>query len=164
MNKGNIKHLLRALGALFILNLYFKDEVHNFENDSKATSFPINMGSDIFAIKLHKWFSYGSSYNYGKNEDFDECVYLTKYTDDSLEKKRQATEEMMSKQSELFLRHPKFLEYIKTNDIKDYNGQNLMWDVLGEDDYLNIIRIASQKPMEVFKSTEYEAIINKNSI
>ena len=39
-----------------------------------------------------------------------------------------------------------------------------MWDVLGKDDYINSIRIASQKQMEVLKNTEYEAILNKNSI
>jgi|SRR5690606_997621 len=164
LNKGNIKNLLRALGALFILNLYLKDEVYNFEKDSKATNFPINMGSDIFAIKLHKWFSYDGNHNYGKKEDFDECIYLTKYTDDSLEKNRQATEEMMNKQRELFLKHPKFLKYIETNDLKNYDGQNLMWDVLGQEDYISIIRISSQKQMEVLKSTEYEATLNKNSI
>lgn len=164
LNKGNIKNLIRALGALFILNIYFKDEVYNFETDSKATNFPINMGSEIFAIKLHKWFSYDGNHNYGKKEDFDECIYLTKYTDDSLEKNRQATEEMMNKQRELFLKHPKFLKYIETNDLKNYNGKNLMWDVLGQEDYIHIIRVSSQKQIEVLKSTEYEATVNKNSI
>src|SRR5690606_30544778 len=94
LHKGNIKNLLRALGALFILKLYFKDEILSFEKDSKAVNFPINMGSDIFAIKLHKWFSYDGDHNYGKKEDFDECIYLTKYTEDSLQKNRQAVQEM----------------------------------------------------------------------
>ncbi|MBD1432364.1 hypothetical protein H8B06_05970 [Sphingobacterium sp. DN00404] len=164
LHKGNIKNLLRALGALFILNLYFKDEILSFEKDSKAVNFPINMGSDIFAIKLHKWFSYDGDHNYGKKEDFDECIYLTKYTEDSLQKNRQAVQEMSNKQRELFLKHPKFLEYVKTNDINDYKGQNLMWDVLGQEDYINIIRIAGQKQIEAFKTTEFEAIINKNSV
>lgn len=164
LDKGNIKNLLRALGALFILNIYFKDEVYKYEKDSNATNFPINMGSDIFAIKLHKWFSYDASHNYGKKEDFDECLYLTKYTDDSLEKNREATDEMMNKQREIFLKHPKFLKYLETNNLNDYNGQNLMWDVLGKEDYINIIRISSQKQLEVLKNTEYEAVLNKNSI
>lgn len=164
LHKGNIRHLLKALGALFILNIYFKDEAFNFEKDSNATNFPINMGSDIFAIKLHKWFSYDGNLNYGKKEDFNECIYLTKYTEETLVKNRQAAEEMMNKQRELFLKHPKFLKYIETNKLEDYKGQNLMWDVLGQADSGYIISVAGQKPMEVFKNSEYEAILNKNSI
>lgn len=56
LSKGNIKNLLRALASLYILNIYFKDELYNFEKDSKATNFPIDLGSNLFAIKLHKWF------------------------------------------------------------------------------------------------------------
>jgi len=66
LHNGNIKSLLRALGALFILNIYFKDEVFDLGRDGRATNFPINMGSDIFAIKLHTWVHYDSNYNYKK--------------------------------------------------------------------------------------------------
>lgn len=164
LNKGNIKNLLKALGALFILNIYYKDEVYDLKKDGQATNFPINMGSDIFAIKLHKWFQYDGNHNYGKKEDFEECIYFTRYTEDSLDKNRQATEDMMNKQRELFLKHPKFINYLQTNNIQDYKGNNLMWDVLGKDDYIKIINSASQKQMEVLKNTEYEAVLNKNSI
>lgn len=71
---------------------------------------------------------------------------------------------MIKKQRELFFKHPKFIKYLETNNIQDYKGENLMWDVLGKDDYINIIRIASQKQMEAYKMTEYEAILNKNCI
>lgn len=74
---GNIKNLLHALGALFMLNIYYKDEVFSLEQDSKATSFPVNMGSEIFAIKLHSFKHYGGDHNYGKGDDFDECIYLS---------------------------------------------------------------------------------------
>lgn len=162
--KGNIKNLIRGLAGLFILNIYYKDEAYKLEKDSKATDFPINMGSDLFAIKVHRWFSYDGEHKYGKKEDFDECIYLTKYTDESLEKNKEATDEMLNKQREFFFKHPKFVKYLEDNKIEDYKGQNLMWDVLGKDDYINIIRIASKNQMEVFKTTEYEAITNKNSI
>lgn len=164
LDKGNIKNLLRALGALFVLNIYFKDEVHNLEKNRKATNFPINMGSDIFAIKLHEWVSYDGNLNYGKKDDFDECIYIVKWTDDSLEKNRQAAEETANTQKELFFNHPKYLNYIQTNNPQDYKGNSLMWDVLGKDDSINIIRIAGQKQVESFKNSEYEAILNKNNI
>lgn len=149
---------------MFILNIYYKDEVYNFEKDSKATNFPINLGSDIFSIQLHKWFGFDGEHNYQKKENFDECIYLTKYTEDSLQKNKKAIEEMNAKQRELFLKHPKFIEYLKTNNIEDYQDNNLMWDILGQDEYIKIARIATQNLSKVFQETEYEAILNKNDI
>lgn len=164
LKKGNIKNLIGALGALFILNIYYKDEVFNFENDSRTTNFPINLGSDIFAIKLHKWFNYDGNFNYKKKEDFDECIYFTQYTNDSLEKNRKARKEAIQKEFELFSKHPKFQDYFQNNKIEDYKGNNFMWDILGKDDYYNIIRLSGQKQLEEFKKTKYEAVLNKNTL
>lgn len=164
LEKGNIKNLLRSLGALFILNIYFKDEVYNYEKDSKATNFPINMGSDIFSIKLHKCYGYDSNHVYKKKEDFDEYIYFIKFTDDSHEKYRQDIDEIKFKQIELFSEHPKYLKYSETNNVKDYNGQNLMRDLLNREEYFNIIRVAAQNLSKESFSFEYEAVLNKNTI
>jgi len=43
IKKGNIKNLIAALSALFILNIYYKDETYDLEKDNKATNFPVNM-------------------------------------------------------------------------------------------------------------------------
>ena len=71
---------------------------------------------------------------------------------------------MNAKQRELFLKHPKFIEYLKTNNIENYQGNNLMWDILGQEDYINIARIATQEMSKIFKETEYEAVLNKNDM
>ena len=164
LKKGNIKNLIRALAALYVLNIYFKDENYDLEKDSKATNFPTNMGSDLFAIKLHKWTSYDGEGNYRKNEDFDECIYLTKWKRDSEEKVNAANQKMQKASMEFLLKHPKFLEWSKANKIEDYKGNNLAWDVLGKDIYIQMIRQTSRETMEVHKSIEYEAILNKKSI
>lgn len=161
---GSLKYLFDILAALFVLNLYYKDEIYNLKRDSNGTNFPINMGSDLFAIKLHKWFSYDGQFRYGKNIDFDECIYLTKSTDESLVRMKKSTEEMQNKQRELFLNHPKFTKYLQENKIQDYSGSNFLWDVLGKDEYLNILRIAGQNQLKVYDKTEYEAVLNKNGI
>jgi hypothetical protein len=71
---------------------------------------------------------------------------------------------MNAKQRELFLKHPKFIEYLKTNNIENYQGNNLMWDILGQENYINITRIATQEMSKIFKETEYEAVLNKNDM
>jgi hypothetical protein len=164
LKKGNIKNLLKALGALFILNVYYKNEIFELKGDSHATGFSTNLGSGIFAIKLHQWLSYDVNFNYGKKDDFSECIYWTRYTEDSLEKNRKATAEMIKEQQRLFLQHPKFSKYLEKNTLQGYQGRNLMWDVLGKDDYWKIIEIAGRTQLEVSNKSQFEAILNKSIV
>lgn len=46
LKKGNIENLISALGALYILNIYYKDEVYQYKSNG---SFDNRLGSDIFA-------------------------------------------------------------------------------------------------------------------
>ena len=76
LTKGNLKHLIRAMGSLFILNLYYKDIIYELEKDNKGTNFDSGLGSSVFSVKLH--ISEGISFDrdYTKNSDFDDCIYL----------------------------------------------------------------------------------------
>lgn len=164
LKKGNIKNLIGAMAALFILNIYYKDEVYDLEKDSKATNFPVNMGSELFAIKIHKWSRYDGNGNYYKTPDFDECIYLTKWKADSEVKINEANQKMQQANTNFMAQHPKFLEWSKHNKIGDYKGNNLAWDVLGQEIYVQMVSQASKDTIEVYKSIEYESITNKNSI
>lgn len=161
---GSLKYLFDIMAALFILNVIYKDEKFDLKRNTDTTNFPTNLGSKIYSIKLHLWKGYDGEFNYFKNNDFDECLYWVKLTDISQQEGIEATKEMNEKQRELLIQHPKFQEYINNNKIEDYKGNNLMWDVLGKDDYINTIRIAGKKQFEVLRSSEYEAVVNKNSI
>ena len=164
LTKGNLKNLVRAMASLYVLNIYFKDEVYELGRDSQASNFQINLGSNLFSIKLHKWLSYDGQHNYGKKEDFDECIYLTRYTEETLNRNRETLDEMFKKQHELFIRHPKLIKYLETNKLENYKGQNLTYDILGKDDYNKLIHISSEKQIKVSNSSKFEAILNKNSI
>lgn len=161
---GSLKYLFDIMSALFILNIYFKNEVFELKRIHLAHNFPLNLGSKIFSIKLHKWKSYDGQFTYMKDEDFDQCIYWVGATENSLKENKDALKEMYIKQKELFSQHPKFLKYIKENKLEKYDGKNLMWDVLGKEDYWNLSSIASKKQLEVSSRTEYEAVLNKNCI
>lgn len=158
---GSLKYLFDILATLYVLNLYFKNEIFEITQNSTV---PGNMGSEIFSIKIHKWRSYDAQGIYGKGEDFDECIYLTKRTDESLKKMVESTKSMFKEQQEIFLKHSKTLAFVKSGKLKNYEGNNLMWDVLGETDYWNIINITSKKHILDSKDREMEGVLNKNSI
>lgn len=81
---GNIGNLLLALGALYILNIYYRGA--NFPNvtDETASNIDWGLGSELFSVKISPETT-GKSVKdiYVKKEDYDESIYLIKHTDDT---------------------------------------------------------------------------------
>ncbi len=81
---GNIGNLLLALGALYILNIYYRGA--NFPNvtDETASNIDWGLGSELFSVKISPETT-GKSIKdiYVKKDDYDESIYLVKHTDDT---------------------------------------------------------------------------------
>lgn len=164
LQQGNIKNLLKALGALFILNIYYKNIVYNLERDNTGTNFIMSLGSDIFNIKLHRWAGYDGNHNYIKKNDFEECMYIVKETDKTFEHYKTVTSEMFAVQRELFTDHPKVKEFISGGHLKNYKGHNLWSDILDEDEYWQIIHKSTEEQIKAIQDAKYEAVLNFNTI
>lgn len=86
LSKGNLKHLLHGLAALYVLNLYYIDkrlENLTFVEKSNVDS---RFGSCLFAVKIHyiDIIQYNGSYK--RKEDYDNCVFIEDYETTSKEK------------------------------------------------------------------------------
>ena len=79
LDRGNIKHLLHGLAALYILDLYYKDEQITKLKESEKNGVDASFGSNIFSVKIHKTQGLNVTGQYFKEPDFDECVYLQEY-------------------------------------------------------------------------------------
>lgn len=161
---GSIKYLFDSLAALFLLNIYYKNEGYKIDENNKIDNFPLNQGSSLFSIKLHKYSSYDSNFVYRKKEDFNECTFYSKLTDASVSNLREANEIIRKKQIEIFAKHPKLKSYLENNDIKKYEGKNLMRDILESNEYTNILRQSVQAIPKELNKTETEIVLNKNCI
>lgn len=73
---GNIDNLFLALGALFILNIYYKNQSFYLGKDGNLTDFDLSLGSSIFSITFHKEESFNVEEKYQKRPDFDEYLYV----------------------------------------------------------------------------------------
>jgi len=49
--KGNIRFLLRAMAALYLLNVYYKDEIFELGTLAAPKNFDLALQSDLFAVK-----------------------------------------------------------------------------------------------------------------
>lgn len=76
LSKGSIKHLLHGLAALYVLNLYYRDEKYTDLSDIEKSNVNKNFGSALFAIKVHKENGLRADGAYTVNADYEECVYI----------------------------------------------------------------------------------------
>lgn len=91
---GNIENLIDAMGALYILNLYYKDETFDLGRVYLSnTEFDKRVGSDIFSIFTYGATSLSMSRHMDdnsivplKDNELDKSMYIIKYDDYSFEK------------------------------------------------------------------------------
>lgn len=82
LKEGNFENVLHALGACFLLNLYYYDLELSLGKDDKARGFDEHLGSSIFSVKIHPFSGYINP-GYTEDDAVDECVYLIRITDES---------------------------------------------------------------------------------
>ncbi len=162
LEKGNIGNLIRALGALFILNLYYKKESFDLGKDSTGKSFPLNCGSELFSINIHVG-SHDGVGAYVKTEDFPEAIYFVNWTQKTGVEFQNSMNEFNRVVSQEIMIHPKVQDYISKNDMSDYKG-NIGWDALGKDEYIRIIQRAQRAAPIKGEQLEYEANLNTHTI
>lgn len=81
LSRGTLKNFIRALAALYVLNLYYKDVRYRLGQDEKMKSFDETCESEVFSIKVNGTISITSDSVISKQADFDQCVYVLAPTD-----------------------------------------------------------------------------------
>ena len=88
IKKGNIENLLYALGALFVLNIYYKDEV--FELRTNKGAFDSRCGSEVFSVVYAdaSRIAIGNdvsddSIDHEVREQLESAIYVLKYTEET---------------------------------------------------------------------------------
>ena len=83
LSKGSIKHLLHGLAALYVLNLYYRNEsIKDISSDDRTSVNP-SFGSSLFAIKIHEEIGLTVDGSYHKRPNYDECVYIEDHEQNS---------------------------------------------------------------------------------
>lgn len=85
LSSANIGNLLKAMGALYILNVYYRDIKFAKLSDVNGSSIDWSLGSELFSVKISPESNgFKVDGKYVKKQDFDECIYLIKRTDDTI--------------------------------------------------------------------------------
>lgn len=165
LEHGCLKNLIEILGALYILNLYYKDETFDFGNENERNNFSTQLNSKLFSVNYHKPKFY-DGWIFDRNSEFDSCIYIEKMTDESIKRDKKKFKKSLIKKTELFKKHPKFNLAKKTYGIDDSEliiSPNILRQYLSPDEYMNLTMEADFEYLKQ-SNIEYEAVINKHNI
>ena len=176
MKKASIKNLISAMAALYILNIYYSDDIFPLSNNSDKNF--LSNWSALFDINVHSWYGGGKT-GYIKKCDFDDSIYFIKLTDDFQKKYDSWNIEYNNIINSKILQHKKIIEYINSNFVENgvHKKEEIDSYILNRDylklhdigkDYISICmqshREASKKigfDMATIKFA-FEAVLNKN--
>lgn len=158
---GSLKYLFDIMAALYLLNIYYKNETISLGNDGTGVNFPIDLGSSLFSIELATNEGYGSDYI--RPNGFDSATYFVNYTEDSSKIFKDWFNAFRAHHANLIFQHPKLLEYILNNDMSQYSD-GMALEVVGKDDHNYIVQQSLRAvPLET-EQLKYEAVLNTNAI
>ena len=155
---GNIGNLLNAMGALYILNLYYRGETFPLGRWG-TDKFDARVGSEIFSVAelnaTQITFGGDSNRNY-QGEEFDKAIYLTKFERDSfitmMKKMRDENEKISARMRESQKTQDDIIKMIKGGETDANTILNKVSEPYHHKALMNIAH----------GNVNMEAIINKN--
>ena len=169
LKKATVDNLLHALGALYILNLYYKSERtdigrvylsdHNF--DSRA-------GSDIFSAHICHATGLSMSYymddsciNPPIGDELDKAIYIIKYDDKSFQEmhKNFCLDAQITEKN--FNNSPEIKKFLESNP--EYKSKSITEVCMAAGGESLLLRIICFRNTTQEKNSRMEAMINKHS-
>lgn len=83
LSKGNIDNFIEALAALYILNLYYRNQVVDLASKSDVGGLDLSFGSSVFSVQCHKFPGIGVEGLSQRGEEARACIYLLQSTTDT---------------------------------------------------------------------------------
>lgn len=160
IESGNIKGLIDGLSALFLLNIYYKDETLFLGKESSGSSISPSIWSNIFSIEIHNWRAHIPEY--WKRDDFDECTYFTNRTQKSADRLNEESKKYNEKIWEIVQNMPKVKKYLAETPSNNLSKNWLYLAINNPDEYVRILSRALAAAPINHETTEYEAVLNKN--
>ena len=170
LNKATIKNLLDALGALFILNLYYINKEYKYNSSTiNNKKFDSRMGSDLFSIKCFSATGLTCSLNMGDHSiisdisEKNKCIYIDKETEETFRK----TFDNYCKDYEITVKNyndsPIIKKFLSNNPDYITDGKSInqiCLDIGGINLLQNIFSFKNMKSDYVHES---EIVVNKNA-
>lgn len=161
--RANIMVLVRIMAALYLLNIYYKDEaIIELGRYMAKDRFDNRLGSDLFSVK------YSKALSFNKDKDIswklipcskDESIYIIKFTDRSYKELHKAHYSDYDTYQEIAVSQ-QVVDYLKNNPDKSFNNINAVLMEIGGIDL--VIQKTPHEFGNALHDASTQAILNKN--
>jgi len=156
---GNIRNLIEIMSALFILNLYKKDEVKFLGEKKSLALFDRRLESDIFSIKIFDPYVNEIHRDGLKNES----TYTVKLTDKTIRENKLIEDHVIQQCKEHFKHSIMYIDFMKENKEIEITDE-LIIKLLEEEKFRELNQFKFHKSSERKIRQNFEAVPNKNCI
>jgi hypothetical protein len=153
LEKGNIKHLIRAMAALYILNLYYKNL--RFELGTSLILSDLSFGSDVFSVTAAVVRQQFYTKEVVLPTDTQNAMYLIKPHEAAYAKYQKEAKTAFSRQ----------IKYIESK--KPELKPKSRTEVFDHAQALNVVKEIAEfdkRANAMFEQLTYEAILNRNQL
>lgn len=160
---GNVSNLIRALAALYILNIYFRNESYEIGTMMNTDPFDTRMGSDIFSVSLVRADKYNfdsSQFTEASEDDFKSAILIQKFTNESFNKLSSSLKKFKDDAMDKFNNSPKVAEFLETNPDYKFNGYLRFAKDAGGDALVKEV-MQNQSIVGDIQKAEIEVLLNK---
>lgn len=165
LKKASIENLIYVMGALYILNIYYKEETMSLaENDV----FDNRLGSEIFSVAYSKQSGFSLSLeiddkniNFFEGDDMDESIYIITYDLPSIKSIHENHVKDVQESIRKFCGSSEILSYLKEHPQKKPINMNGICMEAGGVEFLKRF-MAFHNTGRAIMSAKYEAKLNKN--
>ena len=162
--RASVKHLIRALAALYILNIYNKTDEEILD---ETTLQDISFGSLIFTPQLQQNVPFKLNGD-NKQKGNENCICIIKYPDDIYKRIISAEKDDCQIRLTSLLNSSEFKEFIKRHPSYELNGKNIFQichDIennIGQENYCTKILSSSCKSSLLLINSKKQIVLNKN--
>ena len=170
LKKGNIENLIQALGALYILNIYYRDDIEEYGTINLPNKlFDFRLGPDIFSATFAdatnvaiESDSTDTAINEKEREKMSTSLCIIKYNDEAW---KNVHDELIKYNTELInglIKNPEFIQKVNENSTNSNN--NLESHINSIVEKMKIDYIRENPPRKFGKlllTAKKEVIVNK---
>lgn len=167
LNAGNIANLIRAMAALYLLNVYYRDEIHAIGTRIEEIPFDARMGSKLFSVSV----AHAEEYDFDKQNGDESIVdavkmelpsstLIQKYTDESYELLCRSMKTYSEEAKERLSKSPEVAQFIINNPEYKYKGLLAFATDVGGSSFANQLLKGQEIIKDIYKS-DMIIVLNK---
>lgn len=166
LEKGNLQNFIHALGALYLLNLYYQNQEIDLGDKFGSTSFDPSLGSSVFSVEIHPFQGISLNGEYTKTDAFERCTYLTSPTDETFQSIKSALKEFNIEADKITCRS---VEQELNSELSEKQGSNIdiqkrareLYDQHQIKGFSAALESNKRTLFNAFTKGKYRAVLNK---